>query len=185
MSNVRPRFGSRANAFSARVPSLREALAYVSLPHAQVRKGRPCNSAGEPPWRFQQSTASAQAGCPSTRPPNRRCGSPKNRWCRLTGTAIEQGPRPQTLNRNTPRFGAYSLAPPVAESSFCGRPCTLGWHSRTLAAMNTKASRSLSPTVGAAHGQPNPSIEGTHNGGARFLARSCPSAWCKSTARTG
>ena len=104
------------NAFFVRIPSLRRALAYVSLPHAPVRKGRLCNSAGEPPWRFQQSTASVRAGCPSTRPPKRRCGSQRKRWYRLRGTAVERGLKPQTLNRE---FTSLRSVQPLPSSPIC------------------------------------------------------------------
>jgi len=60
----------------------------------------------------------------------------------------------------------------LAHRNLHRRPCAFGWRSRTLEAMNTKVSRSLSSTACTPNQWPNPSIEGTHNGGAQWRAPS-------------
>jgi len=51
----------------------------------------------------------------------------------------------------------------LAHGNLQRRPCAFGWRSRTLEAMNTKASRSFSSKACTPSEWPNPSIEGTSN----------------------
>ena len=58
----------------------------------------------------------------------------------------------------------------LAHGNLQRRPCTFGLRSRTLEAMNTKVSRSLSSKACTPSEWPNPSIEGTSTSGLRPLA---------------
>ena len=83
-------------------------------------------------------------------------GAPTNRQRSPQGSAR---PCPGSAVAEAQARGHQALA----HGNLQRRPCAFGWRSRTLEAMNTKVSRSLSSKARTPSEWPNPSIEGTSN----------------------
>jgi hypothetical protein len=159
-------------------------VSLVALSHTQAQVGRPSIAAGEPPWRLRQLVASARVGCPShARPAHRWFGSEERYACVSFAAVSSLWPRSESTHRA--RMQAFSVKRSLSES-LSRASAHLVKHNATYRYVCTGGSRVLGSKALLQHevrarsapstGWPNPSVEGTHNGGARLLASAASAA---------